>query len=247
MNAAADYAGGNSEKSYTMRVEQSDDGSDMELEFLHTERDIDVEEYSPLEIDYEELEHSDAPGQMLRRARGLASEAGAGRLNDDSAKILFRRFGAAMDQTPGMRKPKISTPNDIALARLGGYTGSKESFRDPKSLGGVLDNLLRSRGWQYPVSVAGVTARWSQLVGEYIAEHTEPTTFKDGVLTVQCDSTAHATQLKIMRFDVLAHMNRELGEDIVRGLNILGPNNGRWRSRGGWRVQGGRGVRDTYG
>ncbi|MFC2576936.1 MAG: DciA family protein, partial [Rothia dentocariosa] len=67
------------------------------------------------------------------------------------------------------------------------------------------------------------------------------------VVDVQCDSTAWATQLRLMRNQIVQMFARELGEGVVANIRIYGPNNGRWASRGPKRAPGGRGVRDTYG
>ena len=41
-------------------------------------------------------------------------------------------------------------------------------------------------------------ARWAELVGEEVAQHATPESFADGTLVVRTDSTAWATQLKLL-------------------------------------------------
>ena len=44
----------------------------------------------------------------------------------------------------------------------------------------------------------GVFARWPELVGEEVADHCTPESFADGKLVVRTDSTAWATQLRLL-------------------------------------------------
>ncbi len=94
--------------------------------------------------------------------------------------------------------------------------------------------------------VRGVIARWEELVGPEVAEHADPESFVDGVLVVRTDSTAWATQLRLLTPQVLGRLNDELGPATVTALEVRGPDAPSW-SRGRRSVRGGRGPRDTYG
>ncbi len=87
--------------------------------------------------------------------------------------------------------------------------------------------------------------RWDQVVGEEVASHCHPETFEDQVLTVRTDSTAWATQVRLLAPSVLARLSEELGAGVVTRLVVKGPAGPSWK-RGHRTVQG-RGPRDTYG
>ena len=215
-----------------------DDGEEIDTQASnHEESSLDPEqEYYRDEVD--------APAAMVERMRAAAAARGEGRLNSFSAKKILREFGSAMNAEPGQRKTRAQR---VDMRALGGYTASGEDSRDPKPLDGVISYLIRSRGWKEPVAVSSVMARWSELVGPELATHAKPTRFENAVVDVQCDSTAWATQLRLMRNQIVQMFARELGEGVVTNIRIYGPNNGRWASRGPKRAPGGRGVRDTYG
>ena len=86
--------------------------------------------------------------------------------------------------------------------------------------------------------------KWSDLVGSEIADHVQPITFADGVLAVSAESTAWATQLRLIDQQIITALAQ--GGFEVRELQIKGPRAPSWR-KGGWSVKGGRGPRDTYG
>jgi predicted nucleic acid-binding Zn ribbon protein len=88
--------------------------------------------------------------------------------------------------------------------------------------------------------------RWPEIVGPELAAHTQPETFADGEVIVVADSTAWATQVRLLATTLVRRMNEELGEGTVKRVRVRGPQSGN-RSPGGLRVTGGRGSRDTYG
>ncbi len=125
-------------------------------------------------------------------------------------------------------------------------SGAHPDARDPQLVGASLDNLVADRGWQTPIAVGGVIGRWHAVVGEEIATHCRPETFVDGVLTVRADSTAWATQLRLLLNTVQARLDEEVGEGVVTKLVVLAPTAPSWR-RGDISAPGGKGPRDTYG
>jgi predicted nucleic acid-binding Zn ribbon protein len=126
------------------------------------------------------------------------------------------------------------------------YSGSGPDDRDPQLVSGILGGLLSERGWQRPVTEARIFADWSGLVGEDIARHCEPVSLRDGELRIGAESTAWATQLRMMASKMLARLADELGAGVVIRLVITGPTGPSWK-HGGWSVRGARGPRDTYG
>lgn len=90
-----------------------------------------------------------------------------------------------------------------------------------------------------------VFGRWAGVVGEDIASHATPMTLKDGVLSIAAESTAWATQLRMLQGQLLAKINAAVGQGVVTSLKITGPAAPSWRK--GERHIKGRGPRDTYG
>lgn len=117
--------------------------------------------------------------------------------------------------------------------------------RDPQLLGAVVGRLLSEKGWTQDVSVGGVVGRWREVVGDEVADHCTPLTFEDKVLVVRADSTAWATQLRMLVPSLLRRMAEEIGDGVVDEVSVLGPVGPGFR-RGPRSVRG-RGVRDTYG
>ncbi|MER5667859.1 DUF721 domain-containing protein [Streptomyces mirabilis] len=134
-------------------------------------------------------------------------------------------------------------------ARRGGLrSGARADGRDPMALGAAINRLLTERGWETPAAVGGVMGRWPQIVGEDLAKHCVPQKYDEDerVLTVQCDSTAWATQLRLLARQVVARLNQDLGHGTVRLIKVQGPH-GPARRFGPLRAPGSTGPGDTYG
>jgi predicted nucleic acid-binding Zn ribbon protein len=125
------------------------------------------------------------------------------------------------------------------------WSGPGPDSRDPQTLGAATQDLARSRGWSGRVAQGSVFGRWPGLVGEQIAAHAAPTSLHDGVLTVSAESTAWATQLRMVQAQLLAKIAAAVGDGVVTSLKIVGPVAPSWR-KGRYHVAG-RGPRDTYG
>lgn len=171
----------------------------------------------------------DVPGMDLVRraleearatARGQGKEVGRGKRSPTSRRA----------KVPGSRRR---------------WSGPGPDSRDPQPLGRVARDIADTRGWSPKVAEGRVFAQWPIVVGEQIAEHAVPTTLQDGVLSVAAESTAWATQLRMVQAQLLAKIAAAIGDGVVTSLKITGPAAPSWRK--GPRHVRGRGPRDTYG
>lgn len=177
------------------------------------------------------------PADGLERARRALAEAKA----DAAAK--------------GTRPPARPVPTDQPVPaddHPGRPRGARRQRRDdPQPLGTAIDGLLGDQGWRERAAVGGAFGRWAQIVGAELAAHARPESYADGELVVAADSTAWATQLRLLAGELVRRLNAELGQGTVRRVRVHGPTGAQGRGgepgRGGWRVRGGRGPRDTYG
>ena len=104
--------------------------------------------------------------------------------------------------------------------------------RDPQPFGALTSAIAKQRGWSPKVSEGTVLGRWVQVVGEDIAAHAEPTGLRDGILSVSAESTAWATQLRMMQSQILAKIAAAVGDGVVKSLRITGPTRPELAKRG---------------
>jgi predicted nucleic acid-binding Zn ribbon protein len=125
------------------------------------------------------------------------------------------------------------------------WSASGPDERDPQPLGRLAARLVTDRGWNGRLASGRVFDRWARIVGNDVAEHATPVTLQDGVLAVRAESTAWATQLRLLQPQLLAKITAAVGPGVVKRLKVQGPAAPSWRY--GQRHVSGRGPRDTYG
>ena len=124
-------------------------------------------------------------------------------------------------------------------------SGSGPDGRDPALLRDTVRRLVAERGWEETTTAAGVLANWDRLVGPEIADHCRPSSLTDGELVLVAESSAWATQLRLLTRTLTKRLAEQVGEGVVTSIVVRGPAQPDWR-RGPRRVRG-RGPRDTYG
>jgi predicted nucleic acid-binding Zn ribbon protein len=128
----------------------------------------------------------------------------------------------------------------------GRVTGAHPDDRDPQLLDDTVSRLVADHGWALDLRVQGVFGRWSELVGAEVAQHCTPETLDEGRLVVRTDSTAWATQLRLLAPTLVRRLNEELGHGTITVIEVLGPHGPTWK-KGPRSARDGRGPRDTYG
>jgi len=173
-------------------------------------------------------------GQAERQEQPDHDEAGL-----DLARVIARSLAGASRQPRRTRgRGRRRTPPRSS--------GAHPDDRDPQLLDSTIGRLISDQGWDTEVRVHGVFGRWERIVGQDVAAHCTPEAFSDGRLTVRTDSTAWATQMRLLAATVVRRLNEELGHGTVTVIDVRGPSAPSWK-HGPRSVRDGRGPRDTYG
>lgn len=135
--------------------------------------------------------------------------------------------------------------NQIRKTRTREVDESRERVDDPLKLSSILEEIVVKRDWKQGIAEGSLFTEWESVVGAEIAAHSTPLTLVDGILTVQTQSTAWATQLNTMKQVLLKTITSSAPGALVESLTILGPNTPNWK-KGIRTIKGSRGPRDTY-
>ncbi len=156
----------------------------------------------------------------------------------DIARAALEAARAASASRPAPTRRRVAGPRRR-------WTGAHPGEDDPQPLARLVDSLVSTQDWTEHTRVGAVFGRWSALVGPDIAAHCRPETLTEGELLVVAESTAWATQLRLLAPTVLARLRANVGGDVVTRLRVVGPTAPSWKK--GPRSVRGRGPRDTYG
>jgi predicted nucleic acid-binding Zn ribbon protein len=159
----------------------------------------------------------------------------------EEARSVYLRLRAAFGGPTAnftRRTKRRRTPADGESVPFG-------AGRDPMTLGQTLSGLTGSMGWDSTLAQSDLISAWAEIAGPETAAHSTPTGVEDGVLAVSCDSTAWATQLRIMRTEILTRIAQRYPQAGIASITFQGPGGPTWKR--GPRSIPGRGPRDTYG
>lgn len=155
-----------------------------------------------------------------------------------AALARARAAARAKGLSPGAPRTRVRRAD-------GARSGAGPDGRDPVLFGTMIQRLVAERGWEETTTAAGVLANWDRLVGPEISDHCRPSSLTDGELVLVAESSAWATQLRLLTRTITARLVEQVGAGAVTSIVVRGPVQADWR-KGPRRVQG-RGPRDTYG
>lgn len=121
---------------------------------------------------------------------------------------------------------------------------NREKNKEPLAVGELINELVQDRQWQGGLAEGEIFIKWPEIVGTEIALHSEPIEIKNGKLFIKCSSTAWATQLNLVKSELLISVKKVAPG--ISELEIYGPSAPSWR-KGLRTIQGSNGPRDTYG
>ena len=187
-----------------------------------------------------------APDPATRGGRRVSSPVADRLARAAQALAVAQADARARGARPASANPRDEENGSGAQVPPADPLRTRPRRGDPQPLETAIGGLIRETGWEVPITSGSVSARWAEIVGADLAAHTVPDGLRDGELTVSADSTAWATQLRLLSAQLVRRLNAELGAGTVARVRVLGPS-GPARRAGEWRVRGARGPRDTYG
>ncbi len=128
-----------------------------------------------------------------------------------------------------------------------GYSGAHPDPRDPQSISSVMRKVLADMGWNEGMNAGRVLEEWDEIVGERVAAHCQPVSLEGGVLVISADSSAWASQMRMISAHLITTIEKHVGAHVISELTVTGPAAAQRTWKKGARTVTWRGVRDTYG
>ena len=91
-------------------------------------------------------------------------------------------------------------------------------------VGGVIEDILKTRGMVSNTRLAKIWQIWEEAVGEGIASNTTPAAFKGNLLIVYAESSTWIQQLHFLKKEMIEKINAILGRNAVQDIKFkIGP------------------------
>lgn len=158
------------------------------------------------------MTHANPPAD--RGAGGAPAPTGA-----DLARIALHQARQDAKQH-GASQPRTSRRHRAGPVRHGG--------REPYGFAAVLQNLMADRAWELPAAGGTVLDRWPDIaatIAPQLPAHAQAVAFHPGTgqLDLLPDTTAYATQLRLISARIITVANETTGTRTVRTIRVLHP------------------------
>ncbi|MFE9769501.1 DciA family protein [Streptomyces sp. NPDC005808] len=105
-------------------------------------------------------------------------------------------------------------------------TAVRRDGREPSGFAAVLQGLMADRAWDLPAAGGTVLDRWPDIaatISPQLPSHVTAVSFhpETGQLDLRPDSSAYATQLRLISTRIVATVNSSVGTDAVRTIRVL--------------------------
>ena len=117
---------------------------------------------------------------------------------------------------------KKSRKRDLRPTR-GRVSGAHPDERDPQLLDTTVGRLVDDHGWASTCACTASSAGGPSWSAPRWPSTARPESFAEGKLVVRTDSTAWATQLRLLAPTVVRRLNEELGHGTVTLIEVAGP------------------------
>ena len=91
---------------------------------------------------------------------------------------------------------------------------------DPAPLKDLLGPVGERLGLRDPAQTGAVWARWERIVGPGIAAHCRPSSLREGLLKLRCDSATWATEVGYLAEEIQRKVNQDAGSELVREVRV---------------------------
>ncbi len=90
----------------------------------------------------------------------------------------------------------------------------------PQPIHSILESTLKSLEVDVPIKTYSIIGAWKEIVGETIAEHTQPRRISNQILFIDVVHSTWMQQLQFLKSDLLKRVNAFLGESLIQDIRF---------------------------
>ncbi len=90
--------------------------------------------------------------------------------------------------------------------------------KDFESVASILDNLIKKKNWEVPLSLERLKKEWEKIVGKNIAKHSFPTFIKNKKLYIEVDSPIWSNELIFQKENIITIINNYYKKEIIKDI-----------------------------
>ena len=111
--------------------------------------------------------------------------------------------------------------SEQVLAEWRGYYEPRPKRERCRPVGDVVGDVVKNLGLSERVKEAEILKAWRQIVGDFIAAHSEPAALRDGVLYVRVlQPTVHYELDRVWKPRILKMLKTRFGPRVIRQIRF---------------------------
>jgi hypothetical protein len=90
----------------------------------------------------------------------------------------------------------------------------------PQRLHSILEDTLKALEIDVPLKTYSILGAWSEIVGESVAEHSQPRSIRNRILFLDVSHSTWMQQLQFLKPTLLEKVNNFLGEPLIQDIRF---------------------------
>jgi len=93
-------------------------------------------------------------------------------------------------------------------------------MQKPQSIHSILEDTLKALEIDVPLKTYSILGAWSEIVGESVAEHSQPRSIRNRILFLDVSHSTWMQQLQFLKPTLLEKVNNFLGEPLIQDIRF---------------------------
>ena len=93
-------------------------------------------------------------------------------------------------------------------------------MRKPQPLHSILEKTLKALEIDVPLKAYSILGAWNKIVGESVAEHSQPRSIRNRILFIDVSHSTWMQQLQFLKPTLLEKINTFLGESLIQDIRF---------------------------
>jgi hypothetical protein len=93
-------------------------------------------------------------------------------------------------------------------------------MQKPQSIRSILEDTLKALEMDVPLKTYSILGAWSEIVGESVAEHSQPRSIRNRILFLDVSHSTWMQQLQFLKPTLLEKVNNFLGEPLIQDIRF---------------------------
>jgi hypothetical protein len=93
-------------------------------------------------------------------------------------------------------------------------------MKKPQSIHSILEKTLKTLEIDVPLKTYSIVAAWREIVGESVAEHSQPRSIRNQILFIEVDHPTWMQQLQFLKPTLLGQVNVFLGGPLIQDIRF---------------------------